>query len=303
LRRAVAPDALDGPLATGKESGDATLRLLRRRRKATYFMMPKSRLSRLKLSRLKFARWRYLPFKLSLLCLLLVTAPGFARNAKKAKPVQEAAQGAASSAGGNLQAVLARMNQTSTGFKSAQGDFEFETYQKLVDEKDTQRGHIYFRKSKSGVDAAFDIEGAAPKQVVYTDGKLRIFEKKINQVTERNVGKNKSDVEAFLSVGFGASGDDLARDYEVKLDGWETVDRVQTAKLDLTPKNEKLLQTYNKIILWIDPEHDILLKQQFFERSGDYRLTHYSKMKLNQKVPEDVFRLKTNGNTKTVMPQ
>jgi len=89
----------------------------------------------------------------------------------------------------------------------------------------------------------------------------------------------------------------------VKLDGWETVDGVQTAKLDLTPKNPKLLQTYNKIILWIDPERDVLLKQQFFERSGDYRLAHYSKMKLNQKVSEEVFHLKTNGNTKTVTPQ
>ena len=249
-----------------------------------------------------FSRWKLSQIKLSLLCLLLV-APGFARNAKKAKAAQTAAADAASSVGGNLQAVLSRMNQTSTSFKSAQGDFEFETYQKLVDEKDTQKGRIYFRKSKNGVDAAFDIEGPAPKQVVYTDGKLRIFEKKINQVTERAVGKNKQDVEAFLSLGFGASGDELARDYGVKLDGWETVDGVQTAKLDLTPKNEKLLQTYNKIILWIDPEHDILLKQQFFERSGDYRLAHYSRMKLNQKVSDDVFRLKTNGNTKTVTPQ
>jgi outer membrane lipoprotein-sorting protein len=55
--------------------------------------------------------------------------------------------------------------------------------------------------------------------------------------------------------------------------------------------------------LWIDPERDVLLKQQFFERSGDYRLAHYSNMKLNQKVSEEVFHLKTNGNTKTVTPQ
>ena len=254
-------------------------------------MLPKSSLFRLTLPQIK----------LLLLCLVLVAAQGFA-HAKKPKAAQTAAA-AASAPGGNLESVLARMNQTSTSFKSAQGDFEFETYQKLVDEKDTQKGRIYFRKSKNGVDAAFDIEGPAPKQVVYTDGKLRIFEKKINQVTERAVGKNKQDVEAFLSLGFGASGDELSRDYGVKLDGWETVDGVQTAKLDLTPKNEKLLQTYNKIILWIDPEHDILLKQQFFERSGDYRLAHYSRMKLNQKVSDDVFRLKTNGNTKIVTPQ
>ena len=262
-------------------------------------MKPKSRL---KPSRLKFSRLRCSRLKLSLLCLLLVAAPGFARSAKKPKAAQTTAA-AAPAAGGNREAVLAMMNQTAPGFRSAQGDFEFETYQKLVDEKDTQKGRIYFRKTKSGVDAAFNIEGPAPKQVVYKDGKLRIFEKKINQVTERTVGKNKSDVEAFLSLGFGASGAELQRDYDVKLDGWETVDGVQTAKLDLTPKNEKLLQTYNKILLWIDPQRDVLLKQQFFERSGDYRLAHYTNMKLNSKISDDAFRLKTNGNTKIVTPQ
>jgi outer membrane lipoprotein-sorting protein len=205
---------------------------------------------------------------------------------------------------GDLATVLAKMNQSSRGFKSAQGDFEFQSYQKLTNDTDTQKGRIYFRKTgKGGVDAAFDIGGPAPKQVVYKDGILRVYEKKINQVTERNVGKNKSDVEAFLSVGFGASGDELQRDYAVKMDDWEMVDGVKTAKLDLTPRKEKVRQTYDRIILWIDPDRDVLLKQQFFELSGDYRVAHYTNMKLNEKIPDDVFRLKTNGNTKTIKPQ
>jgi outer membrane lipoprotein-sorting protein len=138
---------------------------------------------------------------------------------------------------------------------------------------------------------------------VYKDGRLQIFEKKINQVTERKLGQNKSDVEAFLSLGFGASGDELQRDYDVKMDGWETVDGVKTAKLDLTPKKAKVQQTYKKIILWIDPERDVLLKQQFFEPSGDYRLAHYTNMKLNKNIPDEVFHLNTNENTKTIKPQ
>ena len=218
-------------------------------------------------------------------------------------PAQTAESKPSAAASGELAAVLAKMNQSSTKFRSAQGDFEFQSYQKLTDDTDTQKGRIYFRREKKGVDAAFDIGGPAPKQVVYKDGKLQIFEKKINQVTERNVGQNKSDVEAFLSLGFGASGDELQRDYGVKMDGWETVDGVKTAKLDLTPKKEKVQQTYNRIILWIDPERDVLLKQQFFEHSGDYRLAHYTNMKLNEKIADDVFHLKTNGNTKTVKPQ
>ena len=253
-------------------------------------------------------RWTYLKFVLSILCCLVLIGSAYAGKSKKpakalAASEQQTAAGQPAAASGDLATVLAKMNQSSTKFKSAEGDFEFQSYQKLTNDTDTQKGRIYFHRTKGGVDAAFDIGGPAPKQVVYKDGILRIYEKKINQVTERNVGKNKSDVEAFLSLGFGASGDELQRDYAVKMDDWEMVDGVKTARLDLTPKKEKVRQTYNRIMLWIDPDRDVLLKQQFFELSGDYRIAHYTNMKLNEKIPDEVFHLKTNGNTKTIKPQ
>ncbi|HSK42495.1 MAG TPA: outer membrane lipoprotein carrier protein LolA [Candidatus Binatia bacterium] len=253
-------------------------------------------------------RLTYLRFMLSALCLLTLSSSAFAGKAKKPAQTpstnkQQTTDAAPAAASGDLAAVLAKMNQSSAKFKSAEGDFEFQSYQKLTDDTDTQKGRIYFRRKEKSVDAAFDIAGPAPKQVVYKEGKLQIFEKKINQVTERNVGKNKSDVEAFLSLGFGASGNELQRDYDVKMDDWEMVAGVKTAKLDLTPKKERVRQTYDRIILWIDPERDVLLKQQFFEHSGDYRLAHYTNMKLNEKIPEDVFHLKTDGKTKTITPQ
>jgi|ERR1041385_4697925 outer membrane lipoprotein-sorting protein len=216
----------------------------------------------------------------------------------------QAAPAAQNSAGeGDLNSVLAKMNANAGNFKSAQADFEFETYQKVVDEKDLQKGHIYFRRSGKGVEAAFNITTPAPKQVVFSGNEIVMCEPKIDQCTKRDVSKNKADVEAFLSLGFGARGDDLQKSYEVILGGWEPVEGVRTARLELVPKNEKLRQTYSKIILWIDPEKDILLQQKFVEPSQDYRLTRYSNMKLNGRLPDDAFRLKTTGNTKIVKSQ
>jgi outer membrane lipoprotein-sorting protein len=237
---------------------------------------------------------------------MLLVLPGLCKG-KKAQASSDArrAQTSAeqSTTGNDLGAILAKMNQSAAGFKTAQGDFQFVTYQKLVDEKDTQNGHIFFRRTPKGVDAAFEITGDAPKQVVYKNGKLQVYEQKINQITEREVGKNKADVDAFLSLGFGARGDDLQRDYDVKFIGWETLDGLKTAKLDLTPKNEKMRQTYNKILLWIDPEKDTLVQQQFFESSGDYRIAHYTNMKLNARISDSSFRLKTTGKPTVVRPQ
>jgi outer membrane lipoprotein-sorting protein len=253
-----------------------------------------------------FSRWVFLTLTLLALCLI-VGAQGFAFNKKAQKdskaPVKaDDDRRGAPTTGGDLSSVLATMNQSAGKFQRAQAAFEFVTYQKIVDEKETQQGRIYFRRGQDGVDAAFNIGGKTPKQVVYRKGKIRIYEPNINQITERDVSKNKADVEAFLSLGFGAHGDDLVRDYDVKLAGWEMVDSTKTARLELVPKSEKLRQTYNRIVLWIDPVRDVLLQQQFFEPSGDYRLAHYTDMKLNGNLSDDVFSLKTTGKPTVIKP-
>jgi outer membrane lipoprotein-sorting protein len=202
-----------------------------------------------------------------------------------------------------LQEVLAQMNEAAGKFNSAHGEFEFKTYQKVVDDMFVQKGSIYFRRTKSGVDATFQFTSPDDKKVVYKDGKLKIYEPKINQITEPDVGKNRSSVESFLSLGFGARGDDLLKAYEVKMEGWENIDGVRTAKLVLVPTNEKVRNTYNKIALWIDPTRDVILQQQFFESAGNYRLTHYTNLKINSKLPSDAFNIDTSTNPKIVRPR
>lgn len=213
------------------------------------------------------------------------------------------AQKPASADNGNLESVLTEMDKSAANFKSAEADLQAEQYQKVVDETDTQKGKIYFRRRHSEMDVAIHIASPAVKDVVLTNGKGRIYEPKIDQVTERDLGKEKSDFEAFLSLGFGGRGHDLAKDYQVKLDGWETVDGVKTAKLELAPNSQKIRNMYNRIVLWVDPARNVLLKQQFFEPSGDYRLAHYANIKVNEKLSDDVFKLNTGPHTKVVKAQ
>jgi outer membrane lipoprotein-sorting protein len=172
-----------------------------------------------------------------------------------------------------------------------------------VEEHDVQKGQIYFKRTKSGIDAAVKVVSPEPKQVLFKDGKLSLYQPKIEQVTEYKASSNRADVESFMSLGFGASGDDLTRNFEMKLDGWETVDGVRTARLTLVPKKQKVKSSLDRVLLWLDPQRNVSLKQQFFEPSGDYRLTHYTNIKLNGKISDDVFRLKTTANTKIVQPQ
>ncbi len=239
---------------------------------------------------------------LNLIFLLLAATLGFSQG--DAPSPAAVTTSTAQASVDDLQSVLAQMNQAAGGFKSAQGDFEYKIYQKVVDDLLVQKGRIYFRRTKKGVDAALQFNSPDDKQVLFKDGKLMMYEPKINQITEPDVSKNKASVESFLSLGFGARGDDLLKDYDVKMEGWENIDGAKTAKLQLVAKNEKLRNTYNKIVLWIDPVRDVILQQQLFEPAGNYRLAHYTNLKINDKqLSSDAFNLKTSSHPKIVHPQ
>ena len=230
---------------------------------------------------------------------LLMIVLFLAVNLAQATP----SRGQSATGQGDLNSVLAGMNASAGKFKSAEAAVEFETYESVVQEKTLQKGRIYFRKTSKGVQAAFDLTSPAPKQVVFDGKYVTMCEPRIDQCTQRDVSKNKADVESFLSLGFGASGDELRKSYEVTLGGWEPIEGVRTARLELVPKNEKLRQTYSKIVLWLEPDKGVLLQQKFNESSGNYRLTRYSNMKLNSGLPEDAFKLKKTSSTRTVVSQ
>src|SRR6266850_8034875 len=192
-----------------------------------------------------------------------------------------------------LERVLAEMDAAAKNFRSAEASFVWNQYQKVIDETETQKGKISFRRQNGEIQMAADISEPDKKYILYTGGKVQVYQPKIDQVTEYNPGKNRSDLESFLVLGFGGSGHDLLKSYDVKYGGSETIGGIEVAKLDLTPKSAKLRNNIAKILLWIDPARGVSVQQQFLEPGGDYRLAKYSDIHLNQKLPDSVFKLKT----------
>ena len=199
--------------------------------------------------------------------------------------------------------VLADMDTTSKNFRSAEAGFVWNQYQKVIDETETQSGKIYFRRQNGEIQMAADISEPDKKYILYIGGKVQVYQPKIDQVTEYNPGKNRSDLESFLVLGFGGSGHDLLKAYEVKSLGTETVNGTEAAKLELIPKSPRLRNNIARILLWIDPARGVSVQQQFFEPSGDFRLAKYSDIQVNQKLSDNAFKLKTTAKTRVVSPQ
>ncbi len=203
-----------------------------------------------------------------------------------------------------LDHVLSQMDRTAANFHTTQASFVWDQYQRVVDETDTQKGIVYFRRAGNETQMAADIsEPAPPKYVLFTDSKVQVFQPKIDQVQIYNAGKNRAAFESFLILGFGGSAQEMLRSFDVKYLGSEKVDHLDTAKLDLVPKSEKVRNTFNHIWLWIDPSRGVSVEQQLFAPEGDYRLAKYSDIRLNEKIPDTVFKLKTTSKTKFVSPQ
>jgi outer membrane lipoprotein-sorting protein len=161
------------------------------------------------------------------------------------------------------------------------------------------------RLKKRGNDLAMLIEFTAPdrKMVSFSGQKAQIFYPKINTVQEYDLGKQRDLVNQFLLLGFGTSGKELSRNYNVKLAGQETVSGKSTARLELTPKNKKVAEQVRRIELWVDTATGQPMRQKFWQSAGDYTQVEYSNLKLNPGMADSEVALNLPAGVKREYPQ
>jgi outer membrane lipoprotein-sorting protein len=203
----------------------------------------------------------------------------------------------------SLDSVLKKMDEASAHFQAARADFVFDQYQRVVEEHDIQTGTVYYRRSGQAIEMMAEFKQPETKFVLYKDDKLQIYEPKIDQVMQYSAGANRDQLESFLVLGFGGSGQDLEKAFDVSYQGEEKIDNVVTAKLKLIPKNTKTRSNFPEIILWIDLNTGISVQQKLVQTQGDSRLAKYSAINLKPRIGNDVFQLKTTKKTQFVSPR
>jgi outer membrane lipoprotein-sorting protein len=198
---------------------------------------------------------------------------------------------------GHLDAVLRQMDEASLKFQSAEANFRWDLYERVVKQTTTQTGTIYFKKQGTSTVMGAKIEQPSVKLIEFRNGILRLFEPGTNHLTTVDATKNKAELESFLTVGFGGSGKDLAKAWTISDLGDEVIDGVQTAKLDLVPKDPSVRKNCTHMTLWVDPVRGLELKQSLYMPSEDYRTAVYANIKYNQKVDEKQYQIKTDSKT------
>src|ERR1700686_2769954 len=72
-----------------------------------------------------------------------------------------------------LDCVLKKMDEAAASFHSAQADFVWEQYQRVVDATDTQKGTVYYRRAGKEIEMMAEIKDPDTKFVLYKEAKLQ----------------------------------------------------------------------------------------------------------------------------------
>ena len=185
-----------------------------------------------------------------------------------------------------LDKVLRQLDVAAKTFKNTEADVKDEFFQRVVKETETQLGSVYFLRGAKGTEMGLLISTPSVKIVHFADGNGTLYsptsEKK---VTTFSAGANKAKAESFLTLGFGGSGMDLERAWDVKLLGTETLQdngaAVLTDKLDLVAKDPSVRETYSHVVIWVDPVRGISLKQESTTPENDKHTVTYSHIRYN----------------------
>jgi hypothetical protein len=214
----------------------------------------------------------------------------------------------------SVDAVLHQLDVASTGFHSAEANLRIDIFERVVQDTSTECGVIYYLRqgnsiqmdSKTSAVPGNSCPTAAPSAAAsriidYKNGTLQMFEPLANHLTILSAGANQAQYESFLTLGFGASGHDLAKAWTITDQGTETLNDgskdVSTVKLKLVAKDPAILKNLSYVLIWVDPARGLSLKQQFFTPAGDYRTTYFTNIRYNQKVDTAAFAIKTNKQT------
>jgi negative regulator of sigma E activity len=187
----------------------------------------------------------------------------------------------------SIDDVLARMDKTAPSIRAMTAEVKMITYTAVIDDTTTENGALQMQKKSGDIRAIIEFTGANDARTVALLGKLvKIYYPNLKQYQSYDLGKDAQTADQLLLLGFGTSGAELARSYDVKLIGEGKVDGKECSQLELTPKDPNVRAKLAKVDLWIPTDAGYPAQQQFFDppKPGNWRKVTYSNINLNPDI-------------------
>jgi outer membrane lipoprotein-sorting protein len=204
----------------------------------------------------------------------------------------------------SLETVLAAMDRSAAEFRSMSAGMKRISHPAVINEDNIDSGTIVLKRNKPReMRMLVNLTEPDPKTVALAGKKLEIYYPKMQTIQEYDLGKHRAMLDQFFLVGFGTSGKELAGSYTMKLLGTDTIAGQKTARLELIPKSQEVLQHLKKLELWVSESTGYPIQQKFFLPANDYMLVTYSNMKANPEMPDSALKLQVPKGVKREYPQ
>jgi outer membrane lipoprotein-sorting protein len=204
----------------------------------------------------------------------------------------------------SVQQVLARMDKAANDFKYMTAQVTYIEHTDILNDDSTQVGRVTMKKVQPGeVQGRVDFTLPDPKIITFEKRKFQEYYPKINTLQVFDLNKHGELLDRSIMIGFGTSGTELAKDYDVSVLGTEKVDDRSAIRLQLIPRAAEAKQYETKVELWIPDQGDPYpLRRKIYEPSKNYVLVTFSDIKINPPLKPDALELKLPAGFKTEHP-
>ncbi len=225
------------------------------------------------------------------ICALTAVAGGYSITAAAEAP--------------GLRDILARMDQSAAQFHGMKANVKRVSHTAVLNEDSTETGNLAIRKiSPHEVQGRLEIETPDKKAYLINNRTVEIFYPNLNQVEIYRIGKEGEQLTQFILLGFGTSGTDLEKNYDMKVTGAATLDGEKVDVIQLTPKGGEAKKLVTTVDLWLratGPAYP--LKERILQPSGDSLVMTYSGVQINPPMGPEATSLKLPAGVKKVYPQ
>ncbi len=193
------------------------------------------------------------------------------------------------------QKLLDQLDAASKRFQNASADVAYDNYTRVVRSDEIEMGHMFIERAGTSETMGLVLTDQGEKSpsliVNYDGGAVHRYTPGTNQDDVFKAGANQAKIDSFLTLGFGGSGKDLARAWNITDQGAEVIDGVKCEKLDLLSKDQGVKNMYSHVTIWVDPTRGVSLKQMSFAPNGDTHTALYTNIKLNGRIDKKPYAI------------
>jgi len=197
----------------------------------------------------------------------------------------------------SLPQVLALLDQTGPAFRDMTATLVRTDYTPVLKETEVQRGVVRLKRTgPREIRMLVEFKEPDPQVIAFERNEAQKYYPKLQLVEIYDLGKYRSLKDQFLLLGFGVTGKELQKNYEVKVAGAEQVAGQQTTRLELIPRSKDAQEVLKKAELWITSA-GYPAQQRIYTTSVEYTFT-YSDVRLNTGLTDADLKIRLPGNVK-----